>query len=177
MIATSEMTMAELLESYPGAQRSLFRHYHIGGCASCGFRPDETLADVCARNENLDPDVVLETVRAAWEEDRKMLIEPVEARDRVAAGEADILDLRTAEEYEAVHIEGSSHFNQTLMQEILGSRPKDRLLILLDHNGARSLDAAAYFAGHGLTNVRGLRGGIDAWSVEVDPSLPRYTLE
>ena len=37
--------MAELLEAYPGAQRALFRNYHIGGCSSCGFRPDETLAE------------------------------------------------------------------------------------------------------------------------------------
>ncbi len=177
MIATSELTMAEVLATYPGAQRTLFRLYHIGGCASCGFRPDETLAEVCARNEGVDPDEALEKVQAGWEEDRKMLIEPTEARDRVVAGEADILDLRTAEEFEAVHVEGSRHFTQALMQEILGSRPKDRLLILLDHNGARSLDAAAYFSGHGLTNVKGLRGGIDAWSVEVDPALPRYTLE
>ena len=63
------------------------------------------------------------------------------------------------------------------MQEILAGWPKDHLLVLIDHMGARSLDAAAYFAGHGFTNVRGVRGGIDAWSAEVDPSLPRYSLE
>jgi rhodanese-related sulfurtransferase len=177
MIATSEMTMAEVLATYPGAQRTLFRLYHIGGCASCGFRPEETLAEVCARNEGIDPEEALARVQAGWEEDRKMLIEPTEARDHFAAGEADILDLRTAEEFEAVHIPGAQHFTQNLMQDLMGSRPKDRLLILVDHNGARSLDAAAYFSGHGLTNVKGLRGGIDAWSVEVDPSLPRYTLE
>lgn len=177
MIATAEMTMAEVLATYPGAQRTLFRLYHIGGCASCGFRPEETLAEVCARNEGIDPEEALAKVQAGWEEDRKMLIEPTEAHDRFAAGEADILDLRTAEEFEAVHIEGAQHFTQNLMQDLMGSRPKDRLLILVDHNGARSLDAAAYFSGHGLTNVKGLRGGIDAWSVEVDPTLPRYTLE
>jgi hypothetical protein len=43
--------------------------------------------------------------------------------------------------------------------------------------GTRGLDAAAFFAGHGFTDVRALRGGIDAWSLEVDPSLPRYTIE
>ena len=48
--------MAALLEAYPGAQRALFRNYHIGGCSSCGFRPDETLADVCDRNGGLDPE-------------------------------------------------------------------------------------------------------------------------
>jgi rhodanese-related sulfurtransferase len=39
------------------------------------------------------------------------------------------------------------------------------------------MDAAAYFAGHGFTNVRALRGGVDAWSREVDPKVPRYELE
>jgi len=63
------------------------------------------------------------------------------------------------------------------MQEMLATRPKDDLLVILDHKGSRSLDAAAYFAGHGFTNIKCLRGGIDAWSVQVDPTLPRYTLE
>ena len=54
---------------------------------------------------------------------------------------------------------------------------EEGLIVLIDHQGARSLDAAAYFAGHGFTNVRALLGGIDAWSQEVDPSLPRYRLE
>ena len=58
------MTMAELLEAYPGAQRALFRNYHIGGCASCGFRSDETLAQVCHRNDGLDPEEVVESVRS-----------------------------------------------------------------------------------------------------------------
>jgi rhodanese-related sulfurtransferase len=39
------------------------------------------------------------------------------------------------------------------------------------------MDAAAYFAGHGFENARSVRGGIDAWSVEVDPKLPRYELQ
>ena len=54
---------------------------------------------------------------------------------------------------------------------------EDGLIALIDHQGARSLDAAAYFAGHGFKNVRALLGGIDAWSQQVDPELPRYTLE
>jgi len=35
--------MSQALEAYPGAQRALFRRYHIGGCSSCAFRPDERL--------------------------------------------------------------------------------------------------------------------------------------
>ena len=42
--------------------------------------------------------------------------------------------------------------------------------------GKKSMDAAAYFLGHGFTQVRALRGGIDAWS-EVDSTVRRYRLE
>ncbi len=64
------------------------------------------------------------------------------------------------------------------MNTILMQWPRDAgLIVLIDHQGARSLDAAAYFAGHGFTNVKALLGGIDAWSQQVDPGLPRYTLE
>ena len=52
-----DVTMRDLLAEFPGAQRALFRKYHIGGCSHCGFSPEETLAQVCARNENLDVDL------------------------------------------------------------------------------------------------------------------------
>lgn len=166
--------MQELLQVLPGAQRALFRLHHIGGCASCGFRPDETFAEVCARNDGLDPATVLAEVEQACAEDAKMLIEP---RDAANAADARLLDIRTREEFDAVHIPQAQHFTQELLQTIMGEWPKDALIVLIDHQGARSLDAAAYFAGHGFTNVKGLRGGIDAWSLEVDPNLPRYSVE
>ena len=177
MTATAEMTMAEVLEAYPGAQRALFKNYHIGGCASCGFRPGETLADVCNRNGGLDPESVLDNVRAASEQDERMMIAPRQTKQLLASGDADLLDIRSREEYEAVRLEGAQLLDQAMLQKMLAGRPRDRLLVIVDHKGLRSLDAAAYFAGHGFTDVKCLRGGIDAWSTEVDPTLPRYTLE
>jgi rhodanese-related sulfurtransferase len=177
MTSTADMTMAELLEAYPGAQRALFRNYHIGGCASCGFRPEETLAEVCSRNGGLGPEQVLEHVRSAWEQDKRMMITPQEVKDLLETDGVDLLDIRTREEYDAVRIDGAQLLDQDVMQEMLAARPKDRLLVIVDHKGSRSLDAAAYFAGHGFTNVRCLSGGIDAWSTQVDPDIPRYTLE
>jgi len=64
-----------------------------------------------------------------------------------------------------------------LMQQITGKWPRQDLLVIYDHTGERSLDAAAWFQGHNFENVKVLRGGIDAWSAEVDPKLPRYHLE
>ena len=76
-----------------------------------------------------------------------------------------------------MHIEGAMLFSQELIQKIMSEWPKDTVLVLVDHAGTRSLDAAAYFAGHGFSETRALRGGIDAWSCEVDSTLPRYTVE
>ena len=174
--------MGELLAVYPGAQRALFRKYHVGGCSSCGFAPTETLAQIAARNAHMDLPEVVAYLRTSQEEDRANQITPREVQalreDATAAGPVHLLDIRTREEFDAVHIGGSEHFTQELMNTILMQWSRGAgLIVLVDHQGARSLDAAAYFAGHGFTNVRALLGGIDAWSQEVDPALPRYRLE
>src|SRR5215216_6083922 len=75
-----QSAMREVLEAFPGAQRALFRRYHIGGCSSCGFSPDETLAQVCGRNGNLNVAEVLDHIRSSHDQDEKILIN---ARDLV----------------------------------------------------------------------------------------------
>ena len=163
---------------FPGAQRALFRKYHIGGCSSCGFSPDETLAQVCARNENLNVDEAIEHIVTSEEAERAMQIEPRDVAERIARGEkVYLLDVRTREEYDSVKIDQAHLFTQELMQEIQSNWSRENLVVVYDHQGTRSMDAAAYFQGHGFDNVKSLRGGIDAWSVEVDPKLSRYHLE
>ncbi|MEW6302005.1 MAG: rhodanese-like domain-containing protein [Verrucomicrobiota bacterium] len=172
-----DSTMADVLEVFPGAQRALFRKYHIGGCASCGFQPTETLAQVCARNDNLSVDEVLDYIKTSHEQDAKILITP---KDLAALLQQDkgvkLVDVRSREEFEAARIEGSVLLSQPLMQEIMGSWPKNQLFVVVDHQGKRALDGAAYFLGHGFESVRALHGGIDAWSQEVDENVPRYRL-
>ena len=172
---TPAITMGELTAQFPGAQRALFRAYHIGGCASCGFQPGETLAEVCARNGNLPVEEVIASLRTAQETDARIQVVPAEAAALVKAGTARLVDIRSREEWDAAHIEGSTFFTQELMHE-LGGWPREQLIIFVCHHGTRSLDAA-YFAGHGLENVRTRRGGIDAWSCDVDVSVARYELE
>jgi rhodanese-related sulfurtransferase len=172
------ITMSDLLVQFPGAQRALFRKYHIGGCSSCGFSPDETLAGVCARNDNLNVEDVVDHIATSHEADTAIQIEPAELSRRLATGESIyLLDVRTREEWEAVKLPDSHLFTQELMQEILAKHSRPSLLVIYDHKGTRSLDATAFFQGHGFENVKSLRGGIDAWSAEVDPELPRYHLE
>ena len=123
-------------------------------------------------------DEVVEHIVASHEADAAMQIEPRELSDRIAGGEkVYLLDVRIREEWETVKLANSHLFTQELMQEILANESKTDLFVIYDHKGARSMDAAAFFQGHGFENVRSLRGGIDAWSAEVDPTLPRYHLE
>src|SRR5882762_6980377 len=173
-----QSSMRQVLEAYPGAQRALFKRYHIGGCSSCAFHPEETLAQLCQRNRNINLDEVIEHLKGSHEQDEQMQIS---ARELFKALQEDktikMLDIRTREEWEAVRIEGAVRMSQETMQEILGKWPREKLTVIYDHTGKQSLDAAAYFQGHGFKNVRCLRGGIDAWSQEIDPKLPRYRLE
>jgi len=112
------------------------------------------------------------------EAERALQIDPRDLSDRIAAGKPIyLLDVRTREEFEAVKLTGAHLFTQELMQEILANTDRKNLFVVYDHTGGRSMDAAAYFQGHGFENVKSLRGGIDAWSVEVDPKLPRYHVE
>ena len=169
--------MRDVLAAYPGAQRALFRRYHIGGCSSCGFSPDETLAEVCGRNGSLDVSEVLAHIQSSHEQDTKILISPKELAELLAKDKSvKLIDVRSREEFEAVHIEGSVLLSQPVMQELMASGSNAEPIVVLDHNGKNGLDAAAYFMGHGLQNVRCLRGGIDAWAQEVDPKMRRYKL-
>jgi rhodanese-related sulfurtransferase len=169
--------MRDVLELYPGAQRALFRRYHIGGCSSCGFSLDETLAQVCVRNGNLDAAEVLSHIQSSHEQDAKVLVSPAElAALRKQDPAIKLVDVRSREEFEAVHIEGSVLLSQEVMRELMASGSNTTPMVVIDHAGKNGLDAAAYFMGHGLQNVRCLRGGIDAWAQEVDPKLRRYKL-
>ena len=169
--------MREVLEVFPGAQRALFRRYHIGGCSSCGFSPDETLAQVCARNGNLNATEVLTHIQSSHEQDAKILISPKELAELLQKDKSiKLIDVRSREEFEAVHIEGSTLLSQPVMQELMASGLNTSPIVVIDHAGKNGLDAAAYFMGHGLQNVRCLRGGIDAWAQEVDPQMRRYKL-
>lgn len=168
--------MQQILEAYPGAQRALFRKYHIGGCSSCAFRPGETLAQVCHRN-NQQVDEVLAHLQACHQEDEKVWItakDLAEARGRNPS--LRLLDIRSRQEFEAVCIASSVLLSQPVMQQIMSHWSREEAFVIVDHDGRSALDAAAYFLGHGFTNVRCLKGGLDAWSQEVDPTIPRYRL-
>ena len=175
---SGDTLMRDVESSIPGARRALFSRYHIGGCQSCGFEPDESLASVCARNENLPVDEVVDHLLASHENDLRMQIEPEHLKALLEGSEPPkIIDIRTREEYDAVHLAEARLMTQELQQEAFGEWDKAETVVICDHTGNRSLDAAAFFIGHGFEHAKALRGGLDAYSREADPSIPRYQIE
>ena len=169
--------MGEILQALPGARRALFSAYHLGGCQSCGFADSETLAQLCARAGELDVAEVLAHLLASHAHDESMLISPAELKAELDSPAPPLLlDCRTREEHEAVSIPGSLFLTQELQQQLFAQDPAQPI-ILYDHLGKNALDTCAWFLGHGMKNTRVLHGGIDAWSCDIAPSLPRYQLE
>jgi len=177
MQINGQLTMRAVLELYPGAQRALFRRYHIGGCSHCAFDQEETLEQVCQRNGNLNPDEVLSYIKTSHESDEKIFIEPEELARLLEKDQSiRLVDVRSREEFEAVNIPGSTLLSQDVMRGIMADGSNSRPLVIIDHQGGQGLDASTYFMGHGLQNVRCLRGGIDAWARKVDTTLKRYNI-
>lgn len=170
-------TMQEVLDAFPSARRALFTKYHIGGCSSCGYRPDESLASVAQNHGITDVAEVVAHIERSAEEERKLRLGAVETATLLRSGsQVRLLDLRSQPEFELARIEGAEPFTRQIHEQ-MAHWPRETTIVFVCHDGRRSMDAAAFFAGHGLTNVRYLDGGIDAWSQEVDASVPRYAID
>lgn len=85
-----------------------------------------------------------------------------------------LLDVRESPEWERAHLPGTQPFSQQLMDEVLASWDRAAPIVTLCHHGIRSLSAVRYLSQQGFTNVRSMKGGVDAWAREIDPSLPQY---
>jgi rhodanese-related sulfurtransferase len=101
---------------------------------------------------------------------------PEELHARLASGEPlQLVDVRQPEEYQYCHIEGSELIP---LGEVAGRADEiatDRPVVLICHHGARSMQALAYLQHrHDHANLLNLRGGIHAWSLRVDPTVPVY---
>lgn len=85
-----------------------------------------------------------------------------------------LLDVREPHEYDAAKIEGSVLIPLGQLPERLSEVPKGRPVVVHCRSGGRSAKAVEYMLSHGYADVRNLTGGITAWSVQVDPSVPQY---
>lgn len=168
---TPDMTMEQILQVAPAAQRALFQRYHVGGCSSCGFQPTDTLAEVCKERNILDVNEVIQTIQRASELDQQVEVDPTEVKAWIDSGEDfSFIDVRTPEELAVSRIPQAEPLDFADPGKYMGL-PKDRRIVFSCRSGVRSLDVASYFKGHGFTRVHSMRGGILAWSAQVDPSV------
>lgn len=183
---SSNTTMSEILGAYPSAKLELFRRYHVGGCAACGYQPTDTLEQVCREHNISDPLVqVIDYIRNSGEVESKLQIlptvlvkstkngQPAKATSQVVHVSGDdltqalhdgqtwcLLDVRSAEEWEGSHLLHARLLTTELKFEMLDSWPKDTPIIFYSNNGRRGLETASYFVAYGFTNVRNLAGGL-----------------
>jgi rhodanese-related sulfurtransferase len=102
-------------------------------------------------------------------------IKPADVKARFDRGEKLVLvDVREHWEYQVCRIEGAKHVPLGSLAASLEMLPDVDEVICYCHHGMRSLEAAAWLRVQGFEKAKSLAGGIERWSVEVDPKVPRY---
>jgi len=85
-----------------------------------------------------------------------------------------LLDVREGWEFETCHIAGSTLIPMHLIPVRVSEIDDEREIVCICHHGARSMQVAAFLERNGFSNVTNLTGGVHAWAVQVDPSMPKY---
>ena len=102
-------------------------------------------------------------------------ITPREVKSMMERGQKFLLvDVREKWEFDTSGIEGAVLIPMREIPSNLSKFEEADNIIVFCHHGIRSLSAAAWLEHLGVTPVYSLAGGIDAWSCEVDPKIPRY---
>lgn len=102
-------------------------------------------------------------------------ITPRELKDCLDKGDKlFILDVREPWEYSMAKIEGSVLIPLGTLPQSLDKLDRNTEIVAHCHHGMRSADAVGFLLQQGFTNVKNLVGGIDAWSIQVDSTVPRY---
>jgi molybdopterin/thiamine biosynthesis adenylyltransferase/rhodanese-related sulfurtransferase len=132
-------------------------------CPVCGenptiFSPIDYEQFCGARNEEAIPTM------SAHELKRK-----IDARERF-----ELIDVREAFEYEMARIDGAKLIPLGEIAERADELPRERPIVVHCHSGQRSAQAVRLLQHRGFANVYNLEGGIDAWSDQIDPSVPKY---
>ena len=100
-------------------------------------------------------------------------ISPKELKVLLDGGKAKVFDVRTPKERAIASIAGSTLLDDEVLAQ-LEQLAKDTPIALFCHHGGRSQAAAEHLLRQGFRNVHNVSGGIEAWSRDVDPSVPRY---
>jgi rhodanese-related sulfurtransferase len=102
-------------------------------------------------------------------------ITPAEVKQRLDRGEKLVLiDVREPWEFSVCRIEGAKLIPMGTVPANLQALDTDDEIVVYCHHGVRSLDVTVWLRGQGVEGAKSLAGGIERWSVEIDPNVPRY---
>lgn len=102
-------------------------------------------------------------------------ISPREVKERRDRGEKFLfVDVREPWEHQTTHIEGAKLIPLGQISSSLQELEAAGDVVFFCHHGMRSLDAAAWLRSQGVESARSMAGGIERWSTEIDPKVPRY---
>ncbi len=134
-------------------------------CPVCGANPTvttlidyEAFCGIGAEPAYAGPEISAEQLEAEWERNPALVV----------------VDVREPHEREIAHIEGTKLIPLSELPGRLGELDGHAEIVTHCHHGVRSMKALEILRGVGFSKVRSLQGGIDAWSVAVDPEVPRY---
>lgn len=147
-------------------------------CPWCGTRERTALLDdyaaFCGEGPARDQPGTIAGTPAPIAPDARE-IAPPELATRLARGEPlFVLDVREPWEHEVAAIEGATLIPMSAIPARQAELPSGVPVVVYCHHGARSAMVADFLRAAGRRPVLNLAGGIDRWSVEVDPSVPRY---
>jgi len=102
-------------------------------------------------------------------------ITPAEVKQRLDRGEKLLLiDVREPWEFNICNIAGAKLIPMGTVPANLQALDTDDEVVVYCHHGVRSLDVTVWLRGQGVEGAKSLAGGIERWSVEIDPRVPRY---
>jgi rhodanese-related sulfurtransferase len=102
-------------------------------------------------------------------------IEPEELQKKLEAGASPVLlDVRRPDEVELWTFPGAVHISMFELQDRLGELDPTQETVVFCHHGTRSLSVTAFLRKVGFRDVSSLAGGLDRWSLTIDPKVPRY---
>lgn len=98
---------------------------------------------------------------------------PRQAAQRLQAGTLRLIDCRTRPEWDTARVPGAEHVPLDQIADRAHELEGGPVAVIC-HHGVRSLKAVLFLRDHGLDDALSVAGGIDLWSLAVDPSVPRY---
>jgi adenylyltransferase/sulfurtransferase len=130
---------------------------------------------VCGENPTIFSPIDYEQFCGARNEDAIPTMSAHELKRKMDGREPfELIDVREAFEYEIARIDGAKLIPLGEIAERADELPRERPIVVHCHSGQRSAQAVRLLLQRGFATVFNLEGGIDAWSDQIDPNVPKY---